>query len=292
MIRQDGKERFGVGFLPVLGSFLIIFLASTHSTYSAPPGYTLKWSDEFTNSTLNPDYWNYADNGWRNSAYNIPSAISITNGCLAITTYTEGGTNFTGFIDTADKVMNSYGYYEAKIKFSNAPGNWSAFWLQSTNNHRPIAKTDPANGVEIDIFEHRSVDSKGKPWTDGGDSALHWNGYGADAQSSSWASRRVGVQDGFHIYGLLWTADRYTFYVDGHAQWTTNYPVSSVPEFIRLTSEVKTGSWAGNVPDGGYPAQANSPLKMLVQYVRYYVPPPEAAKNTNNDDLKVSYNKP
>jgi hypothetical protein len=61
--------------------------------------------------------------------------------------------------------------------------------------------------------------------------------------------------------------------VDGHIAWTTKaYVISSVPEFIRLTSEVQSHSWAGTVPPGGYPDRDESQIKMYVDYVRYYAP--------------------
>jgi len=167
-------------------------------------------------------------------------------------------------------VMNRYGYYEASIQFSNAPANWSAFWIQSpyvgnTNNN-------PTNGVEIDIFEHRQIDQSGTLWVNGGDHALHWDGYSSQEQSASWASANLGVATGFHAYGLLWTPTNYVFSVDGTPTWTTTNMVSSAFEFIRLTSEVHTNTWAGNLQPGGYLGLTNSPYQMRVNYVRYYVP--------------------
>ena len=253
----------------VFGLIWLIFMLPVLLGQAVPAGYGLRWSDEFTNNALDTGNWSYVQTGWRNSAYNTPSAVSVTNGCLVITTYTQGGTNFTGFIDTSGKVTNSYGYYEASIEFSNAPGNWSAFWLQS-----PFVgntNSNPTNGVEIDIFEHRETDGS-VSWVNGGDSAIHWNGYGSAEQSGSWSSTSIGVGSGFHTYGLWWVTNSYTFYVDGVAHWTTNHLISSAPEFIRLTSEVRSNNWAGNVPAGSYPGLAASPYKMLVDYVRYYAP--------------------
>ena len=260
---------------------LIAFWASTLPSPAVPPGYTLQWSDEFTGNSLNTSNWEYARNGWRNSAYNTSAAVSVANGCLVITTYTEGGTNFTGFIDTQNKISNSYGYYEASIQFSNAPGQWSAFWLQTPwmMNVQPDGtlgnpNTNPTNGVEIDIFEHRCVDADGNSWIDGGDNALWWDGYGPSEQGATWTSQNLGVTTGFHTYGLLWTPSSYIFYVDGNVTWTTSsYLISSTQQFIRLTSEVQDASWAGNVPAGGYPNKSTSQVKMLVDYVRYYRPP-------------------
>lgn len=270
---------------------LIFFMASTLLSHAVPAGYTLDWSDEFNGNSLNKTYWQYARNGWRNSAFDTPAAVSLTNGCLVITTYTEGGTNFTGFIDTQNKVARSYGYYEASILFSNAPGQWSAFWLQTpwmmnTRADGRLGKTNnnPTNGVEIDIFEHRCTDKNGNSWVDGGDSALHWNGYGPEEKNAVWSSPKLGVAAGFHTYGLLWTSNSYTFYLDGKAIWRTSANlISSAKQFIRLTSEVQDKSWAGRVPAGGYPNRASSQVKMLVDYVRYYRPPspPSMTHSTN-----------
>ncbi|HEX3624319.1 MAG TPA: family 16 glycosylhydrolase [Verrucomicrobiae bacterium] len=247
-----------------------------------PAGYSLVWSDEFNGSSLNTAYWEYARNGWRNSAYDTSAAVSEANGNLVITTYTSNGTNFTGFIDNQNKIWSGYGYYEASIEYSNAPGQWSAFWLQTPwmMNVQPDGtlgntNNNPTNGVEIDVFEHRCVDSAGNNWVNGGDNALHWNGYGSQEQSAVWSSQNIGVGSGYHTYGFLWTSNSYTFYVDGNVTWSTkSYMVSSALQFIRLTSEIQSNSWAGTVPPGGYPSQANSQVKMQVDYVRYYAAAP------------------
>jgi autotransporter-associated beta strand protein len=247
-----------------------------------PPGYALVWSDEFNESSLNTAYWEYARNGWRNSAYDTPAAVSVAGGDLVITTYTSGGTNFTGFIDTQNHISAGYGYYEASIDFSNAPGQWSAFWIQSPwmMNVQPDGtlgntNNNPTNGVEIDVFEHIDVTSSGSPYNNGGDSALWWNGYGsAEKGGEVYSSSDLGVGTGFHTYGFLWTSNSYTFYVDGNVtgRSTSGDMISSALQFIRLTSEIESNSWAGTVPPGGYPDQADSQVKMLVDYVRYYAP--------------------
>jgi len=259
---------------------ICILSAASPARATPPPGYALAWADEFNGSKLDKKKWEYARNGWRNDAYDTPAAVSVTNGCLVITTYTSGGTNFTGFIDTQHRVRMGCGYYEASIEFSNAPGQWSAFWIQSPwmmnvqrNYMLGNANDNPTNGVEIDVFEHRCVDKHGKNWVDGGDNALHWNGYGRQERNAVWMSENLGVGSGFHTYGFLWTTNCYTFYVDGRVTWTTKRDmISSAPEFIRLTSEVESHSWAGTVPSGGYPDKDTSQIKMYVDYVRYYAP--------------------
>jgi len=265
-----------VFFLIALCLASVAFLARA----TPPPGYTLAWGDDFNGNRLNKKNWEYARNGWRFSAYNTPAAVGVTNGCLVITTYTSGGTNFTGFIDTQHRVKTGYGYYEASIEFSNAPGQWSAFWIQSPwmmNVQRDHtlgnANNNPTNGVEIDVFEHRCVDKDGKNWVDGGDNALHWNSYGPREENAVRFFPDLGIGAGFHTHGFLWTTNSYTFYVDDRVTWKTKRDmISSAPEFIRLTSEIQSKSWAGTVPSGGYPDRANSQIKTYVGYVRYYAP--------------------
>ncbi|HEX3624337.1 MAG TPA: glycoside hydrolase family 16 protein [Verrucomicrobiae bacterium] len=265
-----------------LRSFVSICLVSLALLAHAapPPGYTLAWADEFNGNRLNKANWEYARNGVRFSAYNTPAAVSVTNGCLVITTYTSGGTNFTGFIDTLRKVKTGCGYYEASMEFSNAPGQWSAFWIQSRwmmnvkrDHTLGNSNNDPTNGVEIDVFEHRCVDKDEKNYFNGGDNALHWNGYGPKEKSAVRFFPDLGVGSGFHTYGFLWTTKSYTFYVDGRVTWATDRDmISSAPEFIRLTSEIESNGWAGTVPPGGYPDRDHSQIKMYVDYIRYYAP--------------------
>src|SRR5215469_2253232 len=109
--------------------FSLIVLAAA-SLAGPPPGYELKWHDEFDGNALNTNWWNIVQ-GPRRIAVNTDRAVSVTNGCLVLTTYTENGKNYTGFINTRGKILDGYGYYEASMECSNTPGNWSAFWLQS-----------------------------------------------------------------------------------------------------------------------------------------------------------------
>src|SRR6478735_6450917 len=127
---------------------------------AAPTNYFLEWSDEFSGSSLDTNKWAHRALGPRNDAVNTASAISVTNGSLIITSYTEGGTNFTGMIGSQNLYMPLYGYLEAKIRFSDAQGEWSAFWLQSPTID---GVGDPHTyGTEVDIVEHRAVNANNK----------------------------------------------------------------------------------------------------------------------------------
>ena len=58
----------------------------------------------------------------------MPEAVTVRDGLLTLSTYTEGGRHFTGMISTKGKYEARYGYFEARIQWADAPGQWSAFW--------------------------------------------------------------------------------------------------------------------------------------------------------------------
>ena len=128
------------------------------------------------------------------------------------------------------KFLHRYGYYECRCKLQKYEGWWTAFWLQS-----PVigSSLNPEfSGIENDIMEsfHAGVLI---PHTN------HYNGYGVDhKQVSTGGSMDVSL-DEFHTFGMLWTPDGYTFYVDGKQDGEPiTAPVSRIPQFIVLSTEV------------------------------------------------------
>ena len=61
--------------------------------------------------------------------------------------------------------------------------------------------------------------------------------------------------------------------------WTKTTPVSARSEYLLLSSEVENGSWAGNIPTGGYGSESASATNMQVDYVRAYALAPEPASS-------------
>jgi beta-glucanase (GH16 family) len=236
-----------------------------------PPGYVLTWSDEFNGPALDASKWR-VHTGARENALNSTNAVSETGGNLVITTYTDAQTNHTGFIDTQNTFAQTYGYFEARIAFQTQSGTHSAFWLQSPTVG--VVGNPELNGVEIDIFEHRHSDKHGKFISDGGDSALHWDGYGTSHKKKVIEYKGLDVSSGFHTYGLLWTSNQYRVTIDDKLVWTVDGPISRRPEYIRLTSEVDRSDWSGQSPKEGYGTLSGSVNKMLVDYVRVYAPSP------------------
>jgi beta-glucanase (GH16 family) len=247
------------------------------TTTPAPPspplaGYRLAWHDEFGGAALDTSRWTVYL-GPRRDARNAADAVSVAAGALTITTYTDSGTHFTGFLDTAGKFLATYGWFEARVRFESSPGEWGAFWLNSPTIGHPVGDPGVA-GAEIDVVEHRALDSAGADISNSYGINVHWDGYGADHKhvggGGAPGAGAAPLQGAWHVYALRWTAESYTFYLDGVEQWATRSGVSHRPEFIKLSCEVQNGSWAGGVPPAGYGSRGRSATRMQVDWVRVW----------------------
>lgn len=246
----------------------------------------MSWSDEFDGRELDLTRWSHRASGPRLDATVTPQAVSVGDGALRIKTFTEEGKHFVGMIGsyrTAEGggFEQTYGYFEARVKFANAPGQWSAFWLQSPTLGRPLG--DPATaGVEIDIAEHRTrcvtAPAPTPPQTCAGSDvadriqqALIWDGYGAESKSAVQLSEPLaGLGNGsWHTWAVRWTPTDVTFYYDGVPTWSRTEPISRRDEYLILSSDVGE-FFAGPIPAGGYGSRAATTTDMQVDYVRVW----------------------
>src|ERR1035438_7510122 len=72
-----------------------------HSAWAGPPaGYYLVWGDEFNGTSLDTTKWDYwVDNRTWGKAYNDGAvAVSVTNGCLVITSKHISGTTYPAMV--------------------------------------------------------------------------------------------------------------------------------------------------------------------------------------------------
>jgi beta-glucanase (GH16 family) len=237
-----------------------------------PPGYRLAWQDEFDGNALG-DSWT-ALSARRLDAIATPDAVTVHDGLLTLTTYTDAsGRHHTGFIGTQGIVELTYGYFEARIRFNDSPGGWCAFWIDSPTNGKPMGDPGKA-GVEIDVVEHRATDDGG--WTALRDMValnLNWDRTESSRQNVQVVLSLPGnapIQGAWHVYGVLWTETGHTFYIDDLPVWTTDAAISHRSEYLQLTCEVADASWAGYVPAGGYGSRATSTTKMEVDWVRVW----------------------
>jgi Beta-glucanase/Beta-glucan synthetase len=160
---------------------------------------------------------------------------------------------------------NTYGYYEASIKFPVAKGTWGAFWLFADCVFNP--EHEGVDGTEIDIIESIG-NEKGES-----SSNIHWNGYGDAHKAAGSGTFDVDIYDGeFHTFALDWSPDEYVFYIDDKEMWRVdggadfkNSGICQNPLYLKLT--VEGAEFAGALPaDWDY-------SEMVVDYVRVYNQP-------------------
>lgn len=226
---------------------------------SAEDGWQLTLDTDFSRfSSIEEVYattpWSPSPHGLRKTEYWCDQSVSldVENGAVIISSTIEEDHDcdvcgvtagiFTGGIETRVTETNAgfsqaFGYFETVVKVPDAPGMWSAFWLQ-TDDVGKIGNRGK-DGTEIDVYES-SFHQKNRTKTG---NALHYDAYEAPWYHCVDNVTDVGynLYDGeYHKYALLWTPEYYVFYVDDVAVWATAAGgVSRVEEFLRLTVEIR-----------------------------------------------------
>ncbi len=222
--------------------------------------YQLVWSDEFEESSINNNVWNFetGGNGWGNheQEYYQQQNTTIENGNLVITAKKEtiDSHSYTSSrITTQGKKEFQYGRIEARIKMPVGQGLWPAFWMLGSN-----ISIDgwPACG-ETDIMEHINADSIIY-------GTAHWDNKG-HVQSGN---KITSSPSDYHVYSVEWNADSIKWHIDGVEYHSINITGNSMKEFNQpffiLLNLAVGGDWPGQTIDDKLPA------KMYVDWVRVY----------------------
>lgn len=253
---------------------LVAPFSLSNAEAAPPPGYYLVWSDEFNEPTLDRTKWDFWHPGHRRDAVNVTNAISLDGSNLVITTYTSNKIHYTGMIATRNEFRPRFGYWEARLRWGDTNGMWSAFWLQSPEMVTRFPQRR-ISGSEIDIAEHRFAEESGSNIANHVQVNIHWDGYGPRSHSSGSGNVATNLAQGFHTYGFLWTPEAYSFSVDDQKVYDRGRaPISHSTEWVILSSEVDDTStlWVSHIPPEGYGSRADSTTKLRVDYVRYYAP--------------------
>jgi hypothetical protein len=255
-------------------------IASLKSPY-VPAGYVSTFNDEFTslntisNSAISftpgVKWYNGIEQCCMGSSDGKPGSMypTLVNGTTLINPYSidpQGGLDISltltgnwwssGVMQTVDSnhvgFSQQYGYFEMEAQFPGGPGTWPAFWMLPTD-------TGVSSRGEIDIMEAYTQFKNGFCIT------LHdWNN-DANSGQDCFNNLSIDTTTGYHVYGMLWTKDAMTFYVDGKQVW--QYPTLAVmhsPYYLLVDLGVGGGWPTENTP---------SPSVMKVKYVRAYKAP-------------------
>ena len=239
----------------------------------AAGSYKLVWSDEFNGTQLDRNNWNVEVNGyggWNNELQyycDSPENIEVSDGTLklrALKKQYQGKEYTSARLNTQNKVTVHHGRIEARIKLPKFMGAFPAFWMMGTNG-----LTWPKCG-EIDIMEavnNESVIYGTAHWAC--DYTSNEEGYDSNGSSTGAAGINIDITQ-WHTYGVEWTADRITWYVDDKSYHSVEITSAkqmeelAIPCYLLLNFAVG-GDWPGfDIDDSALPAT------MEVDYVRAY----------------------
>lgn len=237
-------------------SFLDEFLVNSVTADSGPyvPGGNIKWFNGIEQCCMSPSdgspgvMYPTPVNGSPVNPYSL-----IPGGGLNISLTKQFGTWASGVMQSVDSSQNGfsqqYGYFEMSAALPSDSGTWPAFWLlpanQTTSNHG-----------EIDVMEQYGQFSTAFCIT------LHdWNNDANSAQKCGDVG--VTLNDGnYHTYGMLWTAQTMTFYLDGKQIWQNpTLAVMKAPYYMLVDLGIG-GGWDSS--------GTTSPSVMKVKYVRAF----------------------
>ena len=169
----------------------------------------------------------------------------------------------SGVLTTEKTFAQTYGYFEIRAELNMTKGLFPAFWLL------PTSRTWPP---EIDIFEN-----VGQNYTSAGSIA----GDGSNAFYTYFPDGLTGM----HTYGLLWTAEKITWYVDGQAVGSIPTPADMHQDMYMIVNLAVGGHWAGS-PDPDFTSAS-----INIDYVRVYsLDAIEAAASAGNRTIATADN--
>jgi beta-glucanase (GH16 family) len=255
-------------------------------TITAPSGtssekWSLVWSDEFGDNTVDPQKWSYMigdgtdygeTRGWGNDEKQYYTQDSVNSGIaidqagnsvlyIDATATPNGVTEYASAkLTTEDLFEFRFGKVEARIKLPETKGIWPAFWMLGAN------KPDigwPGSG-EIDIMEMIGNAEQTVHGT------VHYvnseNEHRLNGDSNSLTEGKYS--DDYHLYAIEWTPEDITWFVDGE-QYHKVTIAADMKEFLREHYLILNVAVGGYWP--GYPDQTTVlPQRMAVDYVRVY----------------------
>ncbi|WP_037067175.1 endo-1,3-1,4-beta-glycanase EglC [Allorhizobium undicola] len=253
---------------------------------------TETFADEFDSLSLNgggqsgtwdPGYSWFAENGgtlvdnqekewYINPFYAGTSSVnpfSVSDGVLTITaahassaiqSEINGYEYTSGMLSTYSTFSQTYGYFEMRADVPDDQGAWPAFWLLPADGSWP---------PELDVMEMRGQDQ----------GSVIVSAHTMETGTKTTLSTAVAAStDGYHTYGLLWTADKITWYIDDVAVYQIDTP-DDMHQAMYMIVNLAVGGMAGS-PDSDF--DDGSQLK--IDYIHAYSLDGTTTASTSSSD--------
>ncbi|MGC9541911.1 glycoside hydrolase family 16 protein [Streptomyces sp. UG1] len=246
--------------------------ASQPARSPVPSGWRLTFHDEFGGTELDTGRWvtcyDWNRDGCTNSGndeeqWYLPGQVSVGQGVLTLSAErrtTRGSDGMTypwrsGMVstgrdhwDATPRHTFTYGYFEAAIRIPPQAGMFPAFWMMPASRFTP---------PELDIMEFLGNTRQVFMY-------VHWR----DADAEHRARGSYGPVDfpaDHHVFGLLWTPDELSWYVDGVRRFRVTEPerIPHVPMEVLINLAV-------GVPRS--PPTSVDSAEMKVDWVRVWQP--------------------
>jgi len=163
----------------------------------------------------------------------------------------------SGMISSRGRFSQTYGYFEIRARWSKGKGVWPAFWLLPADGSWP---------PEIDVLEAHG-DKPGITYQ-----TLH-----SDYDVEGTHTIGLPADDGqFHTYGMLWQADRISWYVDDRLTASEPTPADMHQPMFVVANLAIGGKWPGD-PDSRTPF----PATMEIDYIRAWTVAPRSTAATS-----------
>jgi len=301
MVRQI---RSWVRMIAILGALMLAISVVSKSAQAqcgtTPPTgavtWTTNWCDEFNsvaNTPISSTNWTYdtGGGGFGNNeletycaptsntspcSASSPNAYIDGSGHLAIQVRLVGSTYTSARLKTQGLQSFHAGRIEASIQMPSHAGLWPAFWMLGSQRGVPW----PTVG-ESDVMENWPTTSNiSGPGATGNCSTIHTKVTGGPGKGKCFTLPNGGrVDNAFHVYGEIWSANMIQFYLDDPTQpffvVTASdlssgdvWPFSSSADAFFLITNVAVGGTLGAPTDSLTCCQP----PMLLDYVRQYLP--------------------
>jgi len=207
-------------------TFILFILNVTFVSAQYESNYKLVWEENFDNN-LNKKIWTPEKNGTGggNAEFQFYKPQNVKTekladgtGCLVLNARREtykGRPATSGRLNTKGKLTVKYGKIDVRVLIpKTANGLWPAFWLMGDDKN---AVGWPKCG-EIDVIEmgnDKGIEAGTQNRFFNG--ACHWGESFNDGNYPNMvqvATSEYSLQDGFHVFTLIWTPDSINMYLD------------------------------------------------------------------------------